>query len=1039
MRKSILIFTLILFITGQLFAQVTASGLVKDKSGEPLPGVNVIIKGTTQGTVTDGNGNYTISDVPAEGTLVFSFLGKANQEIVVGNQTKIDVIMEEDITNLDEVVVIGYGGVKRANLTGSVVDIKAEEIEDIPVSNLTTALQGRLAGVKIGQSTGKPGAATSFQIRTSSSYGEVSENPIFVIDGVIYDGIRGGQEKLDILDPSEIESISILKDASAAVYGARAAGGVVLIKTKTGEKGKTKINYSGSYGFAEAIKIPEMLSAYEHASMLNEIYDIEGTHFAWDYYAEDELEYFKTVDYNWLDGLWKSAGQNRHTLNVSGGSDKVRYFAGGSYYYETGNIDNLDVKKYSVRTNIDANITKDLVASLGLSINQRENKQPNYSEETQEGVLRDTYKQLLTTPRWVPPVIDGLPVDNDMVSWNPYGMMESGSYKSGRDNSANVIGALEYIVPFVKGLKLKVQYSYNQDNGKGKRYLQDYYIYNFPVAGTYRHIIVDTMPSTGIGRLVNNRESLQEKTEYSKGYQLNTSVSYSREFGEHDLNALLVYEQSEFESSEFSTELTGAEIRGFDYMWAFNQANILNRSGASESGNLGYIGRLNYVYANKYIVEATFRYEASQVFHPDHRWGFFPAVSAGWVLSEENFFRNNVSVINFLKLRGSAGLVGNDGVRPFQWRHSYNTNTTGAIFGSELTNAIEAKNSGVITPSLTWQKSRSFNTGLDMRILESKVSFGVDYYYRLTYDILTDRGSSIPSTAGIENMPDENWGEMYAKGLEFELGYNGNITSNLKYFIKGIFSWDKHRKVVVFQNIATEGRWDDQRDHDPSNQPGWLCLGMIRTQEDLDAILAENPEYTIDEKPPELGMLYYDDFRGENYSEGPDSVVNKWDKVILAEYTSPPYNYGISLGASWKGLSIDFTFKGEFGHKAFVSKDEQELPTATFNVFSWWADHWTMDNPNATYPRPYDYGLVKQHSNFWMRDGHTLRLTNMNISYNLPGKIASAWGIPQLRIYFTTNNLWTVISPFDYKDPNVSRAYDYPMMRTYNFGVSITL
>ena len=265
MKKSLLFFSLVLFMTGQMLAQVTITGLVKDKSGVPLPGVNVIIKGTTKGTITDGKGNYTIADVPADGTLVFSFLGMATQEIAAGDQAKIDVMMEEDITNLDEVVVIGYGGVKRANLTGSVVDIKAEEIEDIPVSNLTTALQGRLAGVKVGQATGKPGAATSFQIRTTSSFGEVSENPIFVIDGVIYDGVRGGQEKLDILDPSEIESISILKDASAAVYGARAAGGVVLIKTKTGQKGKTKINYSGSYGFSQAIKIPEMLSAYEHA------------------------------------------------------------------------------------------------------------------------------------------------------------------------------------------------------------------------------------------------------------------------------------------------------------------------------------------------------------------------------------------------------------------------------------------------------------------------------------------------------------------------------------------------------------------------------------------------------------------------------------------------------------------------------------------------------------------------------------------------------------------------------------------------------
>lgn len=1046
MKKYLLLLTLIMLITGRIFAQKQVTGQVLDETGQPVPGATVIIKGTTQGTITNLEGNYTIADVPDDGILVFSFLGMETKEVTVGDRVLVNVTLVEEATDLDEVVIVGYGGVKRANLTGAVVDMKASDIEDIPVANLSTALQGRLAGVKVGQATGKPGAATSLQIRTTTSYGKVPEEPIFVIDGVIYDYRYGGQERFDLLDPSEIESISVLKDASAAVYGTRASGGVILVTTKRGKEGKPKIKYNASYGISQPIRIPEMLSAYEHASMINHIYDIDDVPQApWDYFAEDELEHFKTHEYDWLDGIIKNAHQTRHTLNVSGGSERVRYFAGGSYYYETGNLDKLNVTKYSLRTNIDADITKNITASLGISLGEKKRSEPYYSEESNDGVMRDTYKALLTAPRWIPPTIDGKPVYNDRVHWNPYGLMQSGSFYAPRNNYSTINGGLEYRLPYVEGLKFRVNYSYDLSSSMSKRYSNDYEVYNFQTTGTWGHIITDTLPVVGDPEEKSNREGLQEGASNARSYQLNTSITYAREFGKHDISALLVYEQSENRSNGFSTRLTYSELQGYEYMWAFNQNNIKVSPSANESGRLAYIGRLNYGYDQKYLVEGTFRYEASEVFHPDERWGFFPAISAGWVMSEESFFKDNISFINFLKVRASAGVLGNDNTKAWQWMQTYNANTTGAIFGETeaITNAIEPRNSSVITPSLTWQKSNSFNGGLDMRFLDSRISFGMDVYYRLTYDILTDRGSSIPITAGIANMPDENWGMMFAKGIEFELGYNDRLANGIGYFVKGVFSWDKHRKVRVFQNPAAEGRWDDQRLNDISNQPGWICVGIIRTQEELDAILEEYPDFVIvnnnEEIPPELGMLNIVDFRGENYSIGPDGRVDKFDKVILAEHTTPPYNYGFTFGGSWKGVRLDITFAGEFGHKAFVSKDEQVVPDAKTNVFSWWSDYWTPENPDAAYPRPYKYGLMKQHSTFWMRDGHTLRLSNLNLSYSLPGDISERWKIPELRVFFSTNNLWTVISPFDYKDPSVSRSYDYPMMRTYNFGLGLTL
>lgn len=1040
MKNKLLLFILFISISGQLFAQKQITGSVVDEAGEPMPGVTVTLKGTTQGTITNLEGKYTIPDIPSDGVLVYQFLGTIPQEISVGDKVLIDVTMKAEVTELDEVVVVGYGGVKRANLTGAVVDINASEIEDIPVANLSTALEGRLPGVKVGLATGKPGANTSFQIRTTTSFGRVQEKPLFVIDGVIFDDENGGQERFDQLDPSEVASISVLKDASAAVYGTRAAGGVVLVTTKRGSEGKPKITYKASYGVASPIRIPEMLSAYEHASMLNDIYDLQGTAFPWDYYAEDELEHFKTHEYNWLDGVLQDAFQYRHTLNISGGSEKVRYFTGGSYYKETGNLEQLNVNRYSLRTNIEADVTKNVTASLGVSLDQKYKSEPYYDGEKSGHVLRDTYRQLLTAPKWVPPVIDGYPVDNDLVNWNPYGMLESGSYKNSRSNNSTMSGSLEYKAPFLKGLKFKVQYSYLQSSSHSKRYAQNYKIYDFPVTGTWRHIVVDSLPPTegGVSEADNGNE-LQEGSSFSRSYQLNTSVAYARTFGKHDVNVILLYEQSENQSNRLNVRAEGAEILGQEYLWAYNQNNITTYPGASESGTLSYIGRLNYAYADKYLLEGLFRYEASERFHPDHRWGFFPALSAGWVISEENFFKDNVNFMNFLKFRASMGVSGNDGIRPWQYLYTYSANTQGAIFGDEVTNAIEARNNGVITPTITWQKSNNFNAGLDMRFLQSRINFAMDAYYRLTYDILTDRGSSIPITAGITNMPDENWGMMFAKGLEFELGYNEKLENGFGYFVKGIFSYDKHRIVRKFQNPAAEGRWNDQRLNDPSNQPGLVCLGIIRTQEELDAILEANPGLMIDGRPPEVGTLMYLDHRGDAFNEGPDGVVNGNDRTIIAEYTDPPFNYGFSLGASWKGFSMDMTFKGAFGHKVLVEKDEQVLPDAKTNVYSWWKDYWTPENPNAAYPRPYNYGFNQQHSTFWKRDGHTLRLSNLKMAYTLPGEISEQWKIPKLSVFFTTNNLWTVISPFDFKDPSVSRGYDYPMMRTYNFGVSITL
>lgn len=1051
MKRKLFISILIALLAGQIYAQLEVEGYIKNIDGEPLPGVSVTVKGTVTGTVTDLKGYYKLSNIPTDGTLVYSFLGMLTEEIEVGDKTQIDVTMVDDIKSLDEVVVVGYGSVKRANLTGAVVDIKADELEDLPVGDLSAALDGKLAGVKISSSTGKPGEASVLRIRTESSFGTATEDVLYVIDGVITDA-----EAFNLLDASEVESISVLKDAAAAVYGARAAGGVVVVKTKRGSEGKPKINYSGSYGIAQATKFPEMLTGGELAGMYNEIYgiyeDLGGYVDDDDYYTQEEINYFNTLPQNnWIDDVLKTATTEKHTVNISGGSEKIKYFTGGSYYKEDGMIDLLDYSRYSLRANVEAQVTKNLTANLGLNYTYHNQMEPNFAGESQSGVLRDTYKQALTAAPWLPISVDGLPVGN-YISSNPLALLNSGSYKNGYGNSSGIRAEIQYKIPFIDGLKFHMQYSRSENNGHGKEYAQNYTVYDFATNG---HIIDET--STPTAKQYDNDEGLQQSTDYSKNYQLNTSLNYSKKYGLHDISALLVYEQSESESNNYWTRIVrSSTIPGYDYMWAFSNsenAAWTNGAGASESGNLGLIGRFNYGYAQKYLLETTFRYEASQKFHPDNRWGFFPAVSAGYVISEEDFFKDNVTFINFLKARASAGIVGNDNVTAYLWTPTFTADANGPIFGDELTSALEARNGLVYIPSIHWQETHSYNTGIDTRMMNNHVKFSLDFYYRHTYDIFNKR-SNIPVIVGLSSSvkpPAENYGEADARGIEIETGYENSV-GKFRYNIDVNFSWDKHKELKLFQSPAVEGSWKDDRVNDPSNQPGYKAIGIMRTQQQLDEWMAKYPDYTIDGFPLQLGMIYYEDVRGEQYIDSltgkiaylpPDGKITGDDQTIIAKYTSPPFHYGFTLGFSWKGFKVNGTFSGIFGHKVFITKEEHELPDPNSqditNVFSFWKDYWTPENPNAAYPRPYYFGLDDQVSTFWMRNGHTLRLKSLNVSYNIPRSLSQKIGIPDMRVYFSSQNLWTIINPFKFKDPGISKGYDYPLMRTYNFGINITI
>ena len=1052
MKKILLIFSLTFLLAGQIYAQIRVTGQVTNKTGETLPGVNVVIKGTTQGAITDIDGRYVVEGVPKDGILVFSFVGMETQEIAVGNQAQINVVLSEEATTLDEVVVVGYGSVKRANLAGAVTDINAQDLQDIPVVNLSAALEGRLSGVRISIPSGKPGAATKFQIREASTK-KVAEVPLYVIDGIIRD-----KDAFDLLDPSEVESISILKDASAAVYGAAAAGGVVLVSTKKGKAGKLRINYTGSYGITEAINTTEMLSPYDHAKMLNDGYDVQNMKPSDPmYYTDDELQYFKDSipngGYDWLDKAWRNSMVTRHSLNFSGGDEKTTYFIGGSYIHETGNIKDLFVKKYSVRTNVQTELVKGLTASVELSISNKQNQTPINPLDRQGDIMEETFRALLQNPRFVPPTIDGYAVkQHDMIDNNPYAIWQNNNYNKGQLNSHTITTALSYNFPFVKGLSTRVQVSQSKGNEYGKTYETQPIGYEFETIGGHNHIIkhnapiiIDTLTNLPKEILYNGEESFQESTERSSSYQTNINLSYRREFGKHEILALLVCEFGESESNRVGWKREGTQlVDNYDLEWAFPINDKMLTPNRYENGSIGYIGRLNYNFVSKYIAEFAFRYESSTKFSPEHRWGFFPSLLFVWVVSEEGFFEKALPIVNFLKFRGSAGIMGNDNFPSFMYLLRYKPRDKYVLFGDQPVNNLSAENGGVVNDKLQWQTTYSYNAGIDMRFLESLVNFSFDAFYEYTENMLDPIGNRVPPTSGIDrgNKVVFNYGKAHSYGYEIELGINKRFPYNFELGVSSNLSWAEARLLKVAQSVTAEGTWHDELKLFPDNQPGAISTGMIRTQEEIADILMDNPNYLNAGYSLEPGMLNYKDLRGTDGSEGPNGRFSydfEEDRTVIAEHSSPPYNYGINFNIKWKDVKLDMTFSGRFGHKAIYDKEATKLPTYKTNVPSFWKDYYTIENPDAAYPRPADFVLESNYSTFWMRDGHMLRLTDLNLSYALPSGWSKKMSISSFRIFFNTKYLWTIINPFDYKDANLSNYNGYPMTRTYNFGINLGL
>ncbi len=1053
----LVVFITQLFIGPAVMAQnkIAVTGKVSDESGELMIGVNVIVKNTTIGTVTNIDGVYSLSVNPTD-TLQISFIGFTQQFVPVNGRTSIDIVLIENTTDLDEVVVVGYGEVKRANLLGSISSISAEEIQDIPAVSMTNLLEGRMAGVSVSpaQPTGNPGAATRVRIRTETTFGNSGEgakdpSPLYIVDG-----FEVSQEEFDILDPSEIESYSVLKDASASVYGSKGANGVILVKTKRGREGKLRVSYSGSVGISDATTQTEMMSAYDHARAINARYPDDTTTLI----GSAELQDMKNQNFNWLNEAWQKSMVTRHSINISGGSKSVKYFAGGTYMYTEGNFPEMGVGKYSYRLGLDANITDQLKASATVSFDSRDFKRP-YISGAGSNTLEDLFQELLEAPKWTPAYIDGNPVSNNL-DFNPLYLFETNSYKRSVDKGHTLNLSLSYDIKQVKGLRASATYSRREGHGYAKDYMVPYTLYQFkPLGNGYKYIL-----SNEIDELVTiqNKNRISETYGYNQNYQLNLSLNYARTFGKHDVSAFLTYEQSEGKSNDFTAIGENLEVYGLENQNAFQTKTT--SGGDYESGDLGAVFRLNYSYAGKYLFESATRYETTTKFAPGQREGLFPSGSVGWVISEENFMKDNVSAINFLKIRFSMGLTGYASVSPYEYELQYSLKQSNDryLFGgdSPVGGLGIGGKTDVVSTGVSWEKSLMHNLGIDMKFFDSKLGVSLDAYYTYQYDILDKRTVEYPETGGLGELPGENLGRLEAWGYDMSIDYRGRITNDIYYNITGIFNYGTNRVIErPTEYIPEDFRYPIGKSTSASGrEEGFISHGIIRNQEQLNALNAEWQErwghdYLIEGRPVGLGALIFEDIgRQGNTGAGeprtvfePDGVINEYDKKYV-ERVGDRFTWknllptSVSIGGGWKDLKITTLWTMEYGiRNQAVDKLARTVPTSTENSPAFWSDFWTLENPKAAYPSPYYASSNQWVSSFWMKDMYQLRLKTLNVSYSIPRELSEKWGIPELRVFFVGTNLWSPIQTFDYKEDAIARYNTYPLLRTFSFGLNFKI
>ena len=1033
---------LLTLCTATVFAQnIAITGTVTDEKGDLLPGVNIIIKGTALGTASGPDGAFSMNVPNEQSVLVFTYIGYISQEIQVGSLRNIPVIMQEDLQQIDEVVVVGYGTQRKINMTGAVGTVNAKELISRVAPNTSTLLQGRVAGLQIVQNSAMPGnESVEIRIRGMGSYGSTN-NPLILIDGVEAD--------FNKVNPNVIESISVLKDAaSAAIYGARAANGVILVTTKAGREGDLRVDYSFNYSLQKpTTPLKRITNSIEYMEMINKAIGFSNLQTGWTYTPE-QIELYRNgqnpshPSYNmkqypncdWMDYLLRDAPIQQHFVSLHGGKGGTIFNVGLGYLDEDGITIATSYKRYDFQLNMKSQISKRV--TFGANINLNYGKRT----DTRNGAGDQMVSTYAATPLVTPQLADGsgrwTGSGDTTTAWpgkggnkNPIAVALAGG---GVLYDENYVLASSYLnVEIFKGLNAEIKggVRFNEQQQKTFNAVFDHYGFHPDVNGNHPYY-----PAT-------SRQSFNQTNSRSKFYTLYGTLNYTKSFlDEHNLNVMGGYSMELYQTESISGSRTDYSTSNMWYLSAGPSEGATNGSSVGEWALMSFFGRLNYDFKNKYLLEANFRYDGSSRLHPDGRWGMFPSVSAGWRISEEDFF--NVDIINSLKLRGSWGVLGNYGSSNYQYQAML---SSGAYSIDGVRTPLYYAGS-MVNDKIKWETTTTSDIGFDFSLWKSKLYGSVDYYNKYTRDII--RTLQVPSFVGV-NGPNVNSGEMKNTGWEFDLGHDNRI-GDLFYSLKFNLGTFKNT-LVKFGEDEISGA-QIRREGLPWNTFYVLVQdGIYQNQAEIDnATAADGTPIRwgyLGSAKPQPGDIKYKNVSGPNGV--PDASIDaNYDRVAVSG-VFPKFSYSFNLSADYKGFDLTMFFQGVQGRKILVNgwgiePFNQAAPPPVF-----WRNAWDGEGTSDFIPHIHVNGHSAMQANissFYLRDASYLRLKNLQLGYTVPSYLTKKILIQNLRAYVSGDNILTFTKFFDGQiDPERTGTSNtgtggaiYPQARIYSIGLKAT-
>ena len=1019
-RVSEYIFVVLLtfIIPTNLFAQglKEINGTVQAASGN-LAGVSVMVKSDPKiGTTTDDNGHYRFK-VPEQSVLVFKSIGYKPLEIQINGRTSIDVTMQISDVNLAEVVVVGYGTQTKATLTGAVSTVKGEELLKSPSTDISNSLVGRTPGVIATNNSGQPGGdGSNIYIRGISTFSGATQ-PLIVIDGVA--NRPGG---FGNIDPNDIASISVLKDASAAIYGAQAANGVILITTKKGRTGKPLLTFNYNQGFNTWAKVEKLTNAYQYAQMVNDISVFGG---GTPIYKQDDLTKFQNgsdpighPNTNWVSmATNKVALQDRTSLNLSGGTDNFKYYTSMGMSDQNGQFKSgtFKYKQYNFDLNLEGQVSKNL--KLGFSSMLR---------------WQDQQSSPLGTNTTFSSLIGALPVD---LAKNPNGSYalggvtgSTGAQLNALVNATDLAGLNEqkriyslntfrgrFDIPGIQGLYLDGFLSVDLGFVDSTNWNKSYTVYGYnPVAQTYTPAVLNG--TLGLG-------SLDQLSTNSLTVSENVKLNYDRSFGKHSIKAFAAYEQSTFDYRWVSAHREQFISQAIPQLSFGSTNNISNNGNEYKSARQNYFGRVNYSYNNTYFLEAQLRYDGSDVFSESKRWGLFPSISAGWKFSDYAWFKKSLPFVNFLKLRGSWGKLGNDNIPPFQFAQFYNVTQYGKIFYNGAISGYSTLSPGVSpNPNARWESQTSTNLALDASFFDSKLSFTFEVFHQRRNDILAPAHASIPLFTGIV-LPDENIGIVDNKGIEAQLSYKGNI-SKLNYFISGNITYAKNKVIYMDEILGGRPAFQALTGHPVGAFLIYKAAGIYQSNSDIASSPANN-----------LTGVVPGDLRFQDVNQ--DNVIDQNDQVVQNLSSVPQIVYGSTIGLNYANFDLSILLQGQAKADRYfraVSGKSQNFTIEDYQGRSTPGDITNKPRASQVYGSPQGFA-----NTYYLSNTSFLRLKNVELSYSIKSSMLEKMGISHLRIYANTFNLFT-ITKYKGLDPESvdGQGLNYPINRTYNIGASVS-